>query len=261
MSPDPRSPSIPARPNRRTRAKVGKRDRSWPARSAAGRPPSDSSLSTRATHAQFRQRPPHRSSGRGWRRRTAPRRCSVQGSRSRSARRSEPRPARRRLEPERARREARATQAAVGSPAFARKGPTSTFMPLTARVSAKAPTGAPAQASATAPKTPREARRITSNADIGTSRCVPGARRAESPRRLFTSLAPLRKTPTGGLLFPAGAEIFSVDLEPEGNRRARFDFPGHDDLSNHRPSGRPRRPFFAWERCNEMAASGPLFFC
>jgi hypothetical protein len=51
-----RSPSIPARPNRRTRAKLGKRDRSWTARSAAGRPPSDSSLSTRATHARFRQR-------------------------------------------------------------------------------------------------------------------------------------------------------------------------------------------------------------
>jgi hypothetical protein len=94
------------------------------------------------------------------RRRTAPRRCSIQGSRSRSARRSEPPPARRRREPERARPEARATQAAVGPPAFARKGPTSTLMPLTARVSAKAPT---------APKTPREARRITSNADIGTS--------------------------------------------------------------------------------------------
>src|SRR5580693_4682968 len=29
----------------------------------------------------------------------------------------------------------------------------------------------------------------------------------------------------------------------EGDRRARFDFPGHDDLSNHRPSGRPLRPF------------------
>jgi hypothetical protein len=139
---------------------------------------------TRAAHARFRQRSLHRSSGRGWRRRTAPRRCSVQGSHSRSARRSEPRPARRRLEPERARPEARATQAAVGSPAFARKGTTSTLMPLTARVSAKAPTGALAQASATAPKTPREARRITSNADIGTSGCVPGARRAESPRRL-----------------------------------------------------------------------------
>src|SRR4029077_8731324 len=86
-------------------------------------------------------------------------------------------------------------------------------MPLTARVSAKAPTGALAQASATAPKTPREARRITSNADIGTPGCVPGARRAESPRRLFTSSAPLRKTPTGGLLFPAGEEILSADLE------------------------------------------------
>ena len=34
-----------------------------------------------------------------------------------------------------------------------------------------------------------------------------------NPRRLFTSLAPLRKTPTGGLLFPAGEEILSVDLE------------------------------------------------
>jgi hypothetical protein len=176
-----RSPSIPARPNRRTRAKVGKRDRSWPARSAAGRPPSDSSLSTRATHAQFRQRSLHRSSGRGRRHRTAPRRCSVQGSRSRSAQRSEPRPAQRRLEPERARREARATQDAVGSPAFARKGATSTFMPVTARGSAKAPTGALALASATAPKTPREARRITSNADIGTSGCVPGARREKPP--------------------------------------------------------------------------------
>src|ERR1700727_1269792 len=49
----PRSPSIPARPNWRTRAKGGKRDRSSPARSAAGRPPSDSSLSTRAAHARF----------------------------------------------------------------------------------------------------------------------------------------------------------------------------------------------------------------
>jgi hypothetical protein len=81
--------------------------------------------------------------------------------------------------------EARATQAAVGSPAFARKGPTSTFMPLTAHVSAKAPTGALAQASATAPKTPREARRITSNADIGTSGCVPGARRAKPPPAVY----------------------------------------------------------------------------
>jgi hypothetical protein len=60
-------------------------------------------------------------------------------------------------------------------------------MPLTARESAKAPTGALAQASATAPKTPREARRITSNADIGTSRCVPklGAQKAQE---LFTTL-------------------------------------------------------------------------
>src|SRR4029077_12245958 len=116
-------------------------------------------------------------------------------------------------------------------------------MPLTARESAKAPTGALAQASATAPKTPREARRITSNADIGTSRCVPGARRAESPRRLFTSLAPLRKTPTGGLLFPAGAE---------GDRR----LPGHDGTLEQQAVGAASAAFFALERCKQMAASG-----
>jgi hypothetical protein len=161
--------------------RAGQSDRSSIARSPAGRPPLDSSLSIRAAHARFRQRSLHRSSGRGRRRPAAPRRCSVQGSRSRSARRSEPRPARPRREPERARPEARATQAAVGSPAFARKGATSTFMPPTARVSAKAPPDTLAQASATAPKTPREARRITSNANIGTSGCVPGTRRAENP--------------------------------------------------------------------------------
>src|ERR1700727_3979861 len=60
-------------------------------------------------------------------------------------------------------------------------------MPVTARVSAKAPTGALAQASATAPKTPREARRITANADIGTSGCVPGLR-ARKAHELFTML-------------------------------------------------------------------------
>jgi hypothetical protein len=60
-------------------------------------------------------------------------------------------------------------------------------MPLTARVSAKAPPVALAQASATAPKTPREARRIASNVDIGTSRCVPGLG-ARKAHELFTTL-------------------------------------------------------------------------
>ena len=121
-------------------------------------------------------------------------------------------------------------------------------MPLTARVSAQAPTGALAQASATAPKTPREARRITSNADIGTSGCVPGARRAESPRRLFTSLAPLRKTPAGGLLFPAGEELFSVDLELKAIVDPDLTFRATMELLFHRPSG---PLFFVVERRNK----------
>src|SRR5271163_2216944 len=84
---------------------------------------------------------------------------------------------------------------------------------------------------------------------------------AESPRRLFTSLAPLRETPTGGLLFPAGEEIFSVDLGAEGDRRPRFDFPGHDGPLEPQAVGAAPAAFFAWERCKQMAASGPLFFC
>jgi hypothetical protein len=79
------------------------------------------------------------------------------------------------------------------------------------------------------------------------------------PRRLFTSLAPLRKTPTGGLLFPAGEKLFSVDLELKAIVDPDLTFRATMELSNHRPSGRPRRPF-AWERCKQMAASGPLFF-
>jgi hypothetical protein len=256
---DPNGATSRAPPNMQRPGRAGQSDRSSISRSPADRPPSDSNLLTRAAHARFRQRSLHRPSGRGWRRRTAPRRCSVQGSHSRFARRSEPRRARCRLEPERARPEARATQAVVGSPAFARKGPTSTFMPLTARVSAKAPTGALAQASATAPKTPREARRITSNVDIGTSECVPGARRAESPRRLFTSLTPLRKTPRGGLLFPSGGEIFSVDLERKAVVEPDLTFRATMDLSNHRPSGRPRR-LFAWERCKRWRRPGHSSF-
>jgi hypothetical protein len=70
-----------------------------------------------------------------------------------------------------------------------------------------------------------------------------GARKA--PRRLFTSLAPFRKTPTGGLLFPAGEELFSVDLE----LKAIVD-PDLTSLGG----------LFCLERCNEMAASGTLFF-
>ena len=89
---------------------------------------------------------------------------------------------------------------------------------------------------------------------------MPGARRAESLRRLFTSLAPLRKTPTGGLLFPAGEEIFSVDLELKAIVDPDLTFRATMELSNHRPSGRPRRPFLLGERCKQMAVSGPLFF-
>ena len=61
---------------------------------------------------------------------------------------------------------------------------------------------------------------------------------AESPRRLFTSLAPLRKTPTGGLLFPAGEELFSVDLERKGIVDPDLTFRATMELSNHRPSER-----------------------
>src|SRR6202051_2357015 len=68
-----------------------------------------------------------------------------------------------------------------------------------------------------------------------------GARKA--PRRLFTSWAPLRKTPTGGLLFPAGEELFSVDLELKAIVDPDLTFRATMELSNHRPSRRPRRPF------------------
>src|ERR1700722_13529244 len=64
-----------------------------------------------------------------------------------------------------------------------------------------------------------------------------------SPRRLFTSLAPLRKTPTGGLLFPAGEELFSVDLELKAIVGPDLTFRATTELANHRPSGRPWRPF------------------
>jgi hypothetical protein len=172
-----------APPNMQRPGRAGQSDRSSIARSSAGRPPSDSSLSGRATHARFHQRPLRLPSGRGRHRLAGCRCCSVQGSRNGSGRRSEPGPARLRREPERARPEARATQAAVGSPAFARKDATSTLMPFIARVSANAPPDALAQASAIAAKTPREARRITSNADIGTSGCLPGLdlRRCRTP--------------------------------------------------------------------------------
>src|ERR1700722_9109636 len=95
----------------------------------------------------------------------------------------------------------------------------------------------PARVSAIAPKTPGEARRRTSNADIGTSGCVPGARRAEGSRRRFTSLASLWKTPTGGLLFPAGEALFSVDLKLKAIVDPDLTFRAAMELSNHRPSG------------------------
>jgi hypothetical protein len=85
-------------------------------------------------------------------------------------------------------------------------------MPLTARVSAKAPTGTLAQASATAPKTPRAARRITSNADIGTSGCVPGARRGKPPPVVY-ELGTAAEGSNRRAVIPGWREIFSVDVE------------------------------------------------
>jgi hypothetical protein len=97
-----------APPNMQRLGRAGQSDRSSIARSSAGRPPSDSSLSGRATHARFHQRPLRRPSGRGRRRPGGCRCCSVQGSRSGSGWKSEPRPARLRREPQRARPEERA---------------------------------------------------------------------------------------------------------------------------------------------------------
>ena len=45
-----------------------------------------------------------------------------------------------------------------------------------------------------------------------------------------------------------------------GDCRPRFDFPGQDGLSNHTAVWAASAAFFAWERCQLMAASGALFF-
>src|ERR1700722_9167078 len=76
---------------------------------------------------------------------------------------------------------------------------------------------------------------------------------AESPRRLFTSLAPLRETPTDGLLFPASEEFFSVDLELKAIVDPDLTFCATMALSNHRPSGRPRQPFWLPGRSSPRA--------
>src|ERR1700690_3071872 len=83
---------------------------------------------------------------------------------------------------------------------------------------------------------------------------------AESPRRLFTSLAPLRKTPTGGLLFPAGEEIFSVDLGLKAIVDPDLTFRAMMDLSNHRPSGRARRPFLLGSAASRWRLPGRSSF-
>src|ERR1700722_13342278 len=38
----------------------------------------------------------------------------------------------------------------------------------------------------------------------------------------------------------------------EGDRRPRFDFPGHDRTLEPQAVGAASAAFFAWERCNEM---------
>jgi hypothetical protein len=78
------------------------------------------------------------------------------------------------------------------------------------------------------------------------------------PPRLCTSSAPFRKTPTGGLLFPAGEEIFSVDLELKAIVEPDLTF---RVTMTSQTTG--RRDGLGGLSClgalNEMAASGPLF--
>jgi hypothetical protein len=79
------------------------------------------------------------------------------------------------------------------------------------------------------------------------------------PPRLCTSSAPFRKTPTGGLLFPAGEEIFSVDLELKAIVEPDLTF--RVTMTSQTTGRRDGlAAFLAWERCKQMAASGPLFF-